>query len=140
MLLECPHCHARNHVPDGRLNLGRPCGPCERPLVAGALVDLTDENFAAVISASAGPVVVDFTSGWCAPCKSFAPVFAAAAAKSPSLLFARVDTDANPHVTSRYAVRSVPTVAVFRDRHLEERLNGALSAEKFDAWLRYALA
>lgn len=139
MLIECPHCHARNHVPDERLNDGRTCGHCERPLVAGAPVVLTDENFAAVIASSERPVVVDFTAGWCAPCKSFAPVFAAAAARSPSVLFARVDTDANPQITSRYAVRSVPTVAVFRHRHIEERYSGALSADQFDAWLRYAL-
>jgi thioredoxin 2 len=140
MLLECPHCHARNQVPAGRFDDGGTCGHCERPLVSGVPVALNDDNFADVIAASERPVVVDFSAAWCAPCKSFAPVFAAAAAKSPAVLFAHVETEANPHVTSRYAVRSVPTVAVFRHAHLEERSSGALSAEQFDAWLRYALA
>jgi thioredoxin 2 len=139
-VLECPHCHAANRVLSARFNDGPTCGACQRELLTGAPLALNDQNFSPVIEASARPVVVDFWAGWCAPCRSFAPVFLDAAATPSNLLFAKIDTDANPHVTSRYAVRSIPTIGLFRHGQLAERVSGALPAKQFKAWLRSALS
>jgi thioredoxin 2 len=67
-------------------------------------------------------------------------VFADAATRLSNLLFAKLDTDANPHVTSRYVIRSIPTIALFRHGQLAERVSGALPSSQFEAWLRSALA
>ncbi len=138
MILECPHCHAKNRVQDERFNDEPTCGGCGKPLLRGAPIALNDDNFSAVIAASRRPVVVDFWASWCAPCRMFAPVFAGAAQGNEAVLFAKVDTDANPHVASRYAIRSIPTIAVFKNGKIADRISGALPAGQFDTWLAAA--
>jgi len=140
LTIECPHCHTANCVSSGRFNEAPICAGCRQGLLAGTPLALNDESFAPVIEASARPVVVDFCSSWCAPCKMFEPVFSAAAERTPAVLFARVDADANTRITSRYVIRKVPTVALFRHGQLAERVSGALPPKQFDAWLRSALA
>jgi thioredoxin 2 len=139
LIIECPHCRTGNRVLSARFNEAPVCGSCQRELLSGAPLTLNDENFLPVIEASARPVVVDFWASWCAPCKMFAPVFSAAAARTPAVLFAKLDTDANTRITSRYVIRNIPTTALFRHGQLAERVSGALPQKQFDAWLRSAL-
>jgi thioredoxin-like negative regulator of GroEL len=66
----------------------------------------------------------------------FAPVFEQAAARHPELLFAKVDTDANPGISAQFAIRSIPTLALFRNGQLAKRASGALAPAQFEQWLR----
>lgn len=140
MLLACPHCHATNRIVDDRFNDEPTCGRCGKSITTGAPLALDDTTFDQVLAASSRPVVVDFWAAWCSPCRSFAPVFAAAAARRADLLFAKVDTDASPQLSSRLAIRSIPTLAMFRQGQVIERLSGALPAAQFEQWLRQTLA
>lgn len=140
MILECHQCGRKNRVLGERFNDAPTCGHCGRPLLEGAPVALDDDNFAAVLAASARPVVVDFWAAWCGPCRMFAPVFEQAAARHPEVLFAKVDTDAHPGISAQLAIRSIPTLAVFRHGNLVQRVSGALPAGQFESWLRQALA
>ncbi len=140
MLLPCPHCHATNRIREERMNETPTCGKCGRELLSGAPVALDEAAFSALIERSERPVVVDFWAAWCGPCRAFAPVFAAAAARHTNVVFAKVDTDANPGLSARYAIRSIPTLAVFHRGALVDRVSGALPAGRFDAWLQAAVA
>jgi thioredoxin 2 len=135
LTLVCPHCHVKNRIQTGRLNDAPVCGKCAQPLLAGAPVALDEAGFDALVAASARPVVVDFWAAWCGPCRGFAPVFSAAAARHSRFVFAKVDTDANPNLSARLNIRSIPTLAVFRRGQVLDRLSGALPAAQFDQWL-----
>lgn len=140
LTLACPHCHVKNRIKVARLDQTPTCGKCGQPLLAGAPVAVDEAGFDALLSGSERPVVVDFWAAWCGPCRGFAPVFAAAAARHPQLVFAKVDTDANPGLSARLAIRSIPTLALFHRGQVIDRVSGALPAAQFDQWLRQVQA
>lgn len=137
MLITCPHCSTRNRVAPDRLVEEPVCGRCSKELLSGAPVALDTASFDAVVRGDR-PVVVDFWAAWCGPCRAFAPVFAAEAAKQRGVVFAKVDTDANPELAARYAIRSIPTLAVFARGEIVQRISGALPAAEFARWLQQA--
>lgn len=136
MQLVCPACSTRNRVPDERLGEDPKCGRCGQALMAPVPVELGDANFDAYVGGTGLPVVVDFWAEWCGPCKVMAPQFAAAAARSARVRFAKVDTEAAPQAALRHGIRSIPTMVLFRDGREAARLSGAMGADQILAWLR----
>ncbi|HOM12735.1 MAG TPA: thioredoxin TrxC [Rubrivivax sp.] len=127
--IACPHCHATNRVPSGRLGDDPVCGRCGRPLLDGRPVELGDADFDRVAAASGLPVVVDFWAPWCGPCQQMAPQFeqAARTLKGRALLV-KVNSDDNPLTASRFGIRSIPTLVKLDHGREVARVAGARPA------------
>lgn len=100
----------------------------------------TDGNFDSDVLTSTKPVVVDFWAEWCGPCKMMAPHFAEAARTRPQVQFIKVDTEAAPQASMHYAIRSIPTLVLFRNGAETARISGAMSAAQLVGWLDSQLA
>jgi thioredoxin 2 len=127
-LLRCPVCGATNRVPRERLAEGRRplCGRCRTPLPApGKPITVTDSTFAAEVERSPLPVVVDIWAAWCGPCRIITPMIDdLAASMAGRVRFAKLNIDENPGTASRFGVRSIPTLLVFKDGHEVDRIVG----------------
>ncbi len=132
----CPDCLATNRVPEARLNEAPRCGRCHEPLFRGKPIEVSENAFRRIVEHTTLPVIVDFHADWCGPCKAFAPVFEAAAANlEPRVRLLGVDVDANQTLAQQLQVRSIPTLAIFRDGREVTRQAGAMSAAQFTAWV-----
>ncbi len=136
MKVICPHCLATNNVPKQDIYKKANCGKCKNSLLDPHPLALTSDTIEGVLESTDVAVIVDFWAPWCGPCKMFAPVFEQAARAYPlRVLFAKVDTEAEQFLASRYKIRSIPTLIVFKNGQEIERVSGALSDEDLDAFV-----
>ncbi len=136
-IVVCPQCHAPNRVPDERLADRGTCGQCKQALFTGAPVELTSSSFDRHIGRSELPVVVDFWAPWCGPCRSMAPAFSQAARElEPHYQLVTVNTEDEQALAARFAIRSIPTLAVFANGREVARQAGAMDAHSLVRWIR----
>lgn len=136
MELVCPHCGAVNRLPPERLGQHPKCGRCGAEVLPAHPVELDATSFDKFISRNGLPVLVDFWAPWCGPCKMFAPTFSQLARHYvQQVRFAKVNTEVEQALSARYGIRSIPTLALFREGRELDRVAGALEAPQLQAWL-----
>ena len=92
---------------------------------------LTTEQFHNVVTSN-DIVLVDFWAPWCGPCKGFAPVFEQVANENSDLAFVKVNTDEEPDLAATFAIRSIPTLIIFREQVIVFQQAGALPKGALD--------
>ncbi|WP_298147744.1 thioredoxin TrxC [uncultured Acinetobacter sp.] len=135
MIIVCPSCQAKNRVPEDKLHANPSCGQCQGQLIALAPIDLNEQNFSQFITGSDLPILIDLWAEWCGPCKMMAPHFAKVAASYPNVVFAKIDTEANPRLSSAFNVRSIPTLVLMNKTTEIARISGALRSSELQQWL-----
>jgi thioredoxin 2 len=140
MQLACPACDAINRVPVGRLDASPRCGRCKQPLFEARPLALDGRRFDVHAGRSELPLLVDFWAPWCGPCIGMAPQFELAARQlEPAMRLAKVDTEAEPALGQRFAIRSIPTLALLVQGREVARQAGAMAANDIVRWARQAL-
>jgi thioredoxin 2 len=140
MELVCPHCSAVNRVPTERLGDQPKCGKCTGAVLPVAPIELGAANFDRFLARDGLPVLVDFWAPWCGPCKMFAPTFVQMAGQyAGRVRFVKVNTEAEQTLAARHGIRSIPTLALFRNGRELDRVSGALPGQQLGAWLSQRL-
>ena len=101
-----------------------------------AIQSVTDATFEQDVLASPLPVLVDYWASWCGPCKMIAPMLdESATSYAGQIRIAKINVDENPGTPSRYHVRSLPTLMLFRNGQPVATKVGALSRSQLSAFI-----
>ena len=128
-IVTCPSCSGKNRIPADRQHLHPKCGKCGTPLdLRGNAVpiELTDHEFQNFLGRATLPVMVDFYSPTCGPCKALAPLIHRLSREYLGRVhIASLNTSLHPGTAGHYQIRGVPTLLFFRNGQLIDQVVGA---------------
>jgi thioredoxin len=147
-IVTCAQCNARNRVDERVAREKEPvCGKCGAPLDLSARPSatqtskprtVTDTTFAReVLQAGEVPVLVDAWAPWCGPCRMIAPVLDQLAAESEGrYIITKLNVDENPQTSAEFRIQSIPTLLIFKQGALVDRLVGVQSKQAIASRLK----
>jgi len=144
-LAVCPGCGAKNRIPVEKQHLTPKCGRCGLSLagvpVSGRVNPLTDAQFHQQVEQSSLPVLLDFYSPTCGPCRMIAPnIDTLAQAYAGRLLIFTMDTSTQQMTAGRFRIRGVPTLMLFNNGQLVDQMVGAVPREEIEQRINRLLA
>ena len=141
IVLSCESCGQQNRLPYARLDRAVRCGRCKTDLrPPGEPIEMaTVQDFDRLVTQASIPIVVDFWAPWCGPCRVVAPELAKVAARNAGrFLVVKVNTDVLTDLGERFAIRSIPTLAVFAGGGEVGRTAGARPAADIERFIESA--
>jgi thioredoxin 2 len=131
-IVTCPNCGAKNRIDEAKAQSAQPkCGRCGHALDVSATspsepLVVTDSTFARdVMGVHGKPILVDCWASWCGPCRMLEPTIKQLAAESGGrYVIAKLNTDENQGTASSYQIDGIPTMLIFKDGQLVDRLVG----------------
>ncbi len=138
--VQCPACGTTNRLPVTKQHLGPKCGKCGGRLDISAVarpVELGDADFTSFINGAGLPVLVDFYSPTCGPCRAMAPVLDTLAGKYVGrVIVAKLDTSIHRTTAARYRIRGVPTLLFFSNGQVVDQVVGAVPPQALEEKLQ----
>ena len=149
-VVTCKNCGARNRLDPQKARSSTPkCGKCGQPLpgstnghsnAAAQPITITDATFQSEVLNSRGVVLLDCWAPWCGPCRMIGPIMEQLAAESNGRYrIAKLNVDENPQTASQFQIQSIPTMLIFKDGKLIDRLIGAQPKQAIVQRLNQAL-
>ena len=131
-IVTCEKCGARNRVDENPpVDRVAKCGKCGAALTAAAApygkpITVTDQTFSQEILNTPGVVLLECWAPWCGPCRMIGPIMEQLAAEAQGLYrVAKLNVDDNPRTAGQFQIQSIPTMLIFKDGKLVDRLIGA---------------
>jgi len=133
-IIPCPGCGQKNRVRQAGPGLRPRCGRCREPLpLPGSVIELDDRGFESVVSGATVPVLVDFYSPTCGPCRMLAPVIEDIARRYQGrVLVAKYDTSRHQAVAAAFQIRGVPTLVFFSGGRPVDQVVGAVPGQEIE--------
>ena len=148
-VVTCKSCGTRNRVDPDKARTSTPkCGRCGQPLRissngkpdSGKPSTVTDATFPSEVLNAPGVVLLDCWAPWCGPCRIIGPIMEQLAAESNGRYrIAKLNVDDNPRTATQFQIQSIPTMLIFKDGKLIDRLVGALPKQAIAERLTRAL-
>lgn len=136
----CPHCLKVNKIPQKEGYTKANCGSCKNSLLDTTPIEASEENIDHILANSDIPVIVDFWAPWCGPCRMISPVIDQLAVEfDGKAKICKVNTEDEPDLTSKYQVRSIPTILFFKNGEIVDQMIGATTKAKIEEKLNSLL-